>query len=360
MLCRNCGSKLFEGNVFCEHCGQKINESAEKQETSQPIALPIKAERDKAKTKKVMIVALAALLLVGLIVGAVLVFGGAGSAENEAGLDSAEEEVILATHTIRLHLNFAGAEDAPPLVIAEGTTIAELPIPKRPGYTFTNWTSDRAGQNVLSPGALITGDSTLYAQWKVAATQIFDQLAEISAIEGYQEFLAQLQASNLAAMFAESSNSLTFPLFFDTSDGRIGIYQTDEGFMVYQGDFVGDSREGFGRWFSLDGWYFSEGQWNGDMPNGQFSKQFGNAQRTGEVVGGLWHGDVVWTHLDSGNSFVLQFVMGRVVVIETNYNVTHTAPYMVGRHVSESNHTYWWTDSLVSVVHGLRSFADAG
>jgi len=163
MYCGNCGSKLFEDNAFCENCGQKISENTEEQEKAQPIALPIEAERDKPKAKKVIIVALAALLLVALIVGAVIMLIGSDSVGTEVESGDTEGEMVLATHTITVRLNFPGAEDAPPLIIAEGTTIADIPTPERPRYIFVHWTSDSAGQNILSPETSITENSTLYA-----------------------------------------------------------------------------------------------------------------------------------------------------------------------------------------------------
>jgi len=175
MYCRNCGSELFEHNVFCDACGQKINGSAKVQEKSQPIAPSINVEQDKPKTKRNRLIILLAIFLL-LVAGVVAIsqfnlFNFAQpTVESYVGYDIGDmqdEPEQIVEHTITLRLNFAGAEDTPPLVIAEGTTIAELPTPERPGYIFSHWTSDGAGQNRLLPETPITEDSTLYAQWAI-------------------------------------------------------------------------------------------------------------------------------------------------------------------------------------------------
>ena len=138
----------------------------------------------------------------------------------------------------------------------------------------------------------------------------------------------KLQTSELADMIAELAPYLDFPVFIDTANGRMGIYQTDVGLMIYQGSFVDDIREGFGTWFSLDGHYFAEGEWRDDAPNGQFIKRWSGTHYTGNVVNGMWHGEVFFAFSsDHGHHFQLD--MGSIIIIRRQAgNGSH--PYIVG------------------------------
>ena len=137
-----------------------------------------------------------------------------------------------------------------------------------------------------------------------------------------------LESGNLADLIASLPADTEFPLIF----GNIGIYHESSagGFMVYQGGFVDGQREGFGRWFRPNGNYFSEGQWNGDMPNGSFHVRWGSGYtRTGSVVNGLWNGEVVFVTLVHGAATV-QYNMGRVVVLERWYISASGSPNVIG------------------------------
>jgi len=224
MFCGSCGSKIFEGDAFCCNCGAKAGEGAVRQQPPQPIVSPVQPQpvskvpqpaspqattalRDKLMKRKWVAVALASLVLLGVAIGAVLIFTDLGRSGYDAEPGSTDGETILATHTITVRLNFPGAENAPPLTITEGTTIAELPTPERSGYTFTHWTSDSAGQQVLPPETPITEDSTLYAQWEVEEIDPYslfsDLLAQYREIVENQYFmddrwLGELQEQELS------------------------------------------------------------------------------------------------------------------------------------------------------------------
>jgi len=281
MYCGNCGSKRFEDNAFCENCGQKISENTEEQEKAQPIALPIEAERDKPKAKKVIIVALAALLLVALIVGAVIMLIGSDSVGTEVESGDTEGEMVLATHTITVRLNFPGAEDAPPLIIAEGTTIADIPTPERPRYIFVHWTSDRAGQNILSPETSITANSTLYAQWELSAISVdvfieptweFDQVFDFSegmaAVEIFAEGDWEWEPDHILG-YMNSQGEIVIPIEYrhvpemyaylgapPFSDGLVIVHSLDHdgvGIFDLDGRLVVPFQHDWG-------WTFSEGR----------------------------------------------------------------------------------------------------
>jgi len=95
----------------------------------------------------------------------------------------AQWEEIVVGRTVTLNLNFEGAENMPPLVVEEGSTIAELPIPERSGYNFVNWARDPEGQEVVSPDTSIMEDDDFYAQWEP------DSPATLSAYAAFYDVL---------------------------------------------------------------------------------------------------------------------------------------------------------------------------
>jgi len=188
-------------------------------------------------------------------------------------------------------------------------------------------------------------------QLEVKAMELLEGLAALEE----EALLAELSMGGLTHIVAEFYQALDFPLIFD----EIGIYQTSAGFMLYQGDFVDGQREGFGRWLTLDGWYFSEGQWSGDMPNGLFRVQWGGRMDVGEVVNGLWHGALMRTVFISGHVFVPAYDMGRVVVIErlSETPVGHPdSVYVVYR--DSNGDPFLMTETYVNSLQGIRGFAD--
>lgn len=140
----------------------------------------------------------------------------------------------------------------------------------------------------------------------------------------------KLQGGELRNIVWQLSRFVTFPHFIDTETERVGIYRVASQwdsrlmlYLIYQGDFYGDLREGFGVWFDVDGRHFAEGEWREDAPNGQFSTQNHHTYprtsiTTGNVVNGLWHGDVIIDNPPYGSNCVLlsQFYYGRRVVLE--------------------------------------------
>jgi len=113
--------------------------------------------------------------------------------------------------------------------------------------------------------------------------------------------------------------------------------------VCYLGDFSNGFREGFGRWFHLNGQFFSVGEWSNDAPNGQFSVQHGGS-RSESVVNGLWHGDVVW------DGFAMQFDMGHVVVIGPSWGEF----FRVGTDVYGAGFDF--DEGMVNNLHGILGF----
>lgn len=56
---------------------------------------------------------------------------------------------------------------------AEGGSINEPAAPEREGYTITGWSTDADGNNVVTFPYTPSGDTTLYAQWKVDIHTVF-------------------------------------------------------------------------------------------------------------------------------------------------------------------------------------------
>ena len=63
-----------------------------------------------------------------------------------------------------------------------------MPTPTRSGYTFQGWYTSQSGGSKVSSSTKITGNTTIYAQWKQnAAPDPTATLAEITSAKGYDE-----------------------------------------------------------------------------------------------------------------------------------------------------------------------------
>ncbi|QIM15541.1 hypothetical protein G7067_02530 [Leucobacter insecticola] len=54
--------------------------------------------------------------------------------------------------------------------VVEGEVVALPEAPSRTGYTFAGWTTDAAGENAFDASMPVTGNMTLYGQWKKSTT----------------------------------------------------------------------------------------------------------------------------------------------------------------------------------------------
>jgi len=182
---------------------------------------------------------------------------------------------------------------------------------------------------------------------EVEARQVLEDLAELDE----EAFREKLEIGELADIINEFSQFTEFPLIFETERGEFGIHRF--GNMIYIGEFSNGLREGFGRWFGLDGRWFSEGQWRDDAPNGQFrANNDGVIAYTGNVVNGLWHGPVVHTFYH-GYSYTPSFDMGRVVVLyfeELMNGFTFAIVCNCCRHS--------WGDELLDFLYGIVGFTN--
>jgi len=180
------------------------------------------------------------------------------------------------------------------------------------------------------------------------ATPILEELTVLCSSDNYDSVFDKMQTEEFAKVTA-LSNSLNRPYIVDTEHGRIGVYEVNSkrygNYMIYFGDYNGDIREGSGVWLGhYEGQnYFAKGIWANDKPNGemQIREWHSNLDAsvmyrviTGNVVDGLWNGDVTWAFEENSgftSIFPVQFDMGRWVVIEisnheneTRYEVSHS------------------------------------
>jgi tetratricopeptide (TPR) repeat protein len=180
-------------------------------------------------------------------------------------------------------------------------------------------------------------DDLLYEQEResraLEARPILIEIAELCSGEQYEVIFERMQTSDFSRV-TELSKFLNRPYIVDTDFGRIGVYEVNSdkygNYMVYFGDYVGDSREGTGVWLGYyEGQnYFAKGLWSSDMPNGEtqirewysmLAEDVTYRIISGNVVEGLWDGDVIWS-FERGSEpmhiFPVKFEKGHWVVIE--------------------------------------------
>ena len=66
---------------------------------------------------------------------------------------------------VSLKLNTNGGESLKNTTITKNTTVGDLPIPSKEGYTFEGWYSDEACTVKFDENQKLTADLTLYAKW---------------------------------------------------------------------------------------------------------------------------------------------------------------------------------------------------
>ena len=216
------------------------------------------------------------------------------------------------------------------------------------------------------------GDMLDEMQPAAPASEVDELLSGFAALisAGNPEAVAErMTTDEVWRVIGEASQEFGLPYIIDTTHGRIGIYNTNHGFKIYHGDFSGDSREGFGTWIGRN--YIAEGQWSGDMPNGQFSERrvgrgpiIGSgllvkldALYTGNVVNGLWHGDVAMSSND-GYSLTLHFDMGRVTVFYYVIGGTVVMTYVGFYDRLGDRDRMEWLEEWIDMVWGISGFVN--
>ncbi|OZG63961.1 methyltransferase [Bifidobacterium hapali] len=77
-----------------------------------------------------------------------------------------------------------GSAVAPTSVADDGTSHVTKPAdPTREGFAFAGWTTDRDGKQPYGFDVAVTGDLTLYAQWKDAAAPVISGVADVYVVQ---------------------------------------------------------------------------------------------------------------------------------------------------------------------------------
>ena len=111
---------------------------------------------------------------------------------------------------------------------------------------------------------------------------------------------------------------------YETDYGTLGGYAGGAG--LYFGDYDGEDRSGNGAWYQSNEYdtFVVRGSWSGDMPNGKQEEIYQSNQNEGKtiiqgnVVNGLWDGEVTEHYTRDDVTFPIMFHNGKPEVIDTN------------------------------------------
>ncbi len=182
--CPKCGSINEDEALFCNECGEKLDEAAvDPQEKSEPVkaepkkAKPKKSEKaepvspepekkEEKKDKKGLIIALAALLVIGVIAG-VLLLGGKKTVTFDCDGGTPVAEVKL----------------------KKGEKLPEPAAPTKEGYDFLGWYLNESQYDFDQP---VTDSMTLKAHWDVSKYVTFmadgKEIAKEHVVDGHVSF----------------------------------------------------------------------------------------------------------------------------------------------------------------------------
>ena len=145
---------------------------------------------------------------------------------------------------------------------------------------------------------------------------------------------------------------------YETDYGTLGVYAG--GAFLYFGDYDGEDRSGNGAWYQSNeyGAFVVRGSWSGDMPNGKQKEIYQsnqNGQKTimqGNVVNGLWDGEVTQHYTRDDVTFPIMFHKGKPEVIDTNEHGTVVSRIYGDNGMMKSELSYDNPDS----PHGIVGF----
>lgn len=118
-----------------------------------------------AMSKKLLSLALAVIMLIGVLPATALAEGLEGDV---LGGDS-EIVAAAATCTVTLDAN-GGTMDGNATAtrnVESGKQVGTLPTPTREGYNFLGWYTAKEGGSLVEAGTIINADQTIYAQWSL-------------------------------------------------------------------------------------------------------------------------------------------------------------------------------------------------
>lgn len=179
---------------------------------------------------------------------------------------------------------------------------------------------------------------------KVSTVDFQMLLDRISALENILEQIARnCSEKNIDAVFAlmhsdqyedflSTVQKLEEQYIYTTSYGKLGIYKIDSetygNYMIYFGGYQDDIREGQGIWLGYFNGnnYYSEGDWQGDVPNGTNTvREWSNKLDedvvyrviSGTVYNGLWDGKIIWAfeETDRTLSYPVTFDKGKALIL---------------------------------------------
>lgn len=94
------------------------------------------------------------------------------SSSNSGGSSTSTPTYTAPTFTVKF--NTDGGSTIDNMSIKEGTTVGEIPAPKKEGYVFDGWYSDKDLTMTYDANTKITASTTLYAKWKKIEPQPTD------------------------------------------------------------------------------------------------------------------------------------------------------------------------------------------
>ena len=163
------------------------------------------------------------------------------------------------------------------------------------------------------------------------------------------------------------------PVIFDVEGceyDKLGFYNLDGTYAFYFGEYSGDIRQGHGEWYayisqgfgnSTD--YSMEGEWIGDVPNGQAREHYKSIRYMSDnvewyvnstVVNGLYNGTVTWDYTDDDDIFTGSFQNGIVDVIDT-VDPNGNNSYVIAYNEDKSSWLYRQEDRLNN-LNGIIGF----
>ena len=129
----------------------------------------MKRNRNWFLTITVMLIALLSLLLVNCDSGLLAEIREATALATAA--DEPAEEHMWPVH---FNLNYAGASNPEPVMVADGNRVQRPADPVREDYVFENWYSDQGSQFIWVFTTPITSVTYLYAKWNVGYAVIYN------------------------------------------------------------------------------------------------------------------------------------------------------------------------------------------
>lgn len=230
MYCRNCGSKLPDGSVFCSYCGatlkqqnfgkqtplQNNTQNAPIPENQRPQTYPVappKAPKKKSNTTKILLIVSCVVLavsVIGLVISLVLSGNDDTRAERKQLISrpAENEEDETAASTTEIHVQQATETTAPP------TTEPTAPPTTAQEYMNVTFTYDYVDFKVPISGYIIEGSN-------------YRSISE-SELYGMTEHQCSLARNEIYARHGRQFNSPRVSDYFEHMPWYYGSIPADE------------------------------------------------------------------------------------------------------------------------------------